>query len=173
LSIPTPFFFHSVPPFPYLFHPSYLSSAFIQYFSPFLSLPLSFCYLHSTCAHCFFFLIAHSASSFLLFPPIPVFSLLVPTSKSRHYFSLSCTVSPQVLRNFLSHLSYSPLYLDSLILSPLSCLSVLLSLSLSSTFIHLPFAINLSTSSLEYLLPSILSSNFAVLFPVFTLSLFL
>jgi hypothetical protein len=35
-----PFIFHSVPPFPYLFHPSYFPSVFIQYFSPFLSLPL-------------------------------------------------------------------------------------------------------------------------------------
>jgi hypothetical protein len=34
-------------------------------------------------------LITHSASSFLSFHPIPVFSLLVPTSESRHHFSLS------------------------------------------------------------------------------------
>jgi hypothetical protein len=47
------------------------------------------------------------------------------------------------------HLSYSLLHMDSLILSLLSCLSVSLSLSLSSTFIHLHFAPNLSTSSLE------------------------
>jgi hypothetical protein len=46
------------------------------------------------------------------------------------------------------HLSYSLLHMDSLILSLLSCLSVSLSLSLSSTFIHLHFAPNLSTSSL-------------------------
>jgi hypothetical protein len=48
-------------------------------------------------------LIAHSARSFLSFHPIPVFSLLVPTSESRHHFSLSCTLSPQVLLNFLCH----------------------------------------------------------------------
>jgi hypothetical protein len=46
------------------------------------------------------------------------------------------------------HLSYSLLNMDSLILSLLSCLSVSLSLSLSSTFTHLHFAPNLSTSSL-------------------------
>jgi hypothetical protein len=34
---------------------------------------------------------------FPLLPPIPTFSLLVPTSKSRHHFSFSCTLSPQVL----------------------------------------------------------------------------
>jgi hypothetical protein len=43
-------------------------------------------------------------------------------------------------------LLYTLLYLDSLILSLLSCLS----LSLSSTFIHLPFALNFSTSSLYF-----------------------
>jgi hypothetical protein len=42
------------------------------------------------------------------------------------------------------HFSYS-----LLILSLLSCLSVSLSLSLSYTFIHLPFALNLFTSSLH------------------------
>jgi hypothetical protein len=46
-------------------------------------------------------------------------------------------------------LVFSP-YLDSLILSLLSCLFVALFLSLSSTFIHLPFALNLSTSLLTY-----------------------
>jgi hypothetical protein len=87
-------------------------------------------------------LIAHSARSFLSFHPIPVFSLLVPTSESRHHFSLSCTLSP-----------YTPcciLYLDSLILALISCLSMSLSLLLSSIFIHLLFALNLSTSSLAY-----------------------
>jgi hypothetical protein len=34
------------------------------------------------------FFIAHSAPSFLSFQPIPVFSLLVPTSKSRHLFGI-------------------------------------------------------------------------------------
>jgi hypothetical protein len=38
---PTPFFFYSFPPLPYLFHPSYLPSVFASYFSPFPSLPLS------------------------------------------------------------------------------------------------------------------------------------
>jgi hypothetical protein len=45
-------------------------------------------------------------SSFLSFHPVPVLSLLVPTSKSRHNFSFFCTLSPQLLRNFLC---YTPL----------------------------------------------------------------
>jgi hypothetical protein len=130
---PTSFLFHSVPLFLYLVHPAYLPSGFIRYFSSsFLS--FSFRYIHSTCAQLsLFLLVAHSAPSFLSFRPIPVFSLLVSTSISRHHFSLFCTVSPQVLRNFLC-------YTPSLILSLLSCLSVSLSLSISSTFIHLSFA---------------------------------
>jgi hypothetical protein len=101
------------------------------------------------------------------------------------------------------HLSYSLLYLDSLIIFLLCCLSVSLSLLLSSTFIHLPLlsifphlhwhtrssgSISLSLSifsvffyfSLQYSvsirhssLPFILSSNLAALFPAFTLSQFL
>jgi hypothetical protein len=46
------------------------------------------------------------------------------------------------------HLSYFPLYLDSLILFLLFCLAVYLPLSICSTFIHISFAFNLSTSSL-------------------------
>jgi hypothetical protein len=79
---PTPFFLYSFPPLLYLFLPSYLPSVFIQYFSTFLSLPLSLISLY-----CLSFLKAHSAPSFLSFHPIPVFSLLIPTSKSRHHFS--------------------------------------------------------------------------------------
>jgi hypothetical protein len=90
--------------------------------------------LHST--FCTFFALLH---------PIPVVSLLFPTFDSRHHFSLSCIISPQVLRNLLSYT-----IIDSLILSLLSCLSVSLSFSLSSTFLHLPFALNLSASSLAY-----------------------
>jgi hypothetical protein len=48
------------------------------------------------------FFIAHSAPSLLSFHSIPVFSLLVPTTKSRHHFSFFYTLSFQVLRNFLS-----------------------------------------------------------------------
>jgi hypothetical protein len=135
--------------------------------------------------YCLSLLVAHSAPSFLSFRPIPVLSLRVPTSESCHHFSFSCTLSP---REF--PLSYSLLYLDSLILSLLSYLSVSLFLSLSSTFIHLPLALNLSTSSLAYpflcvfslqnsvsilysSFPSISSSNFAALFPAFTLILVL
>jgi hypothetical protein len=53
--------------------------------------------------NCFFLHIAHSAPSFLFFCPIPIFSLLVPTSISCHHFSFFCTLSSQVLRNFLCH----------------------------------------------------------------------
>jgi hypothetical protein len=52
---------------------------------------------------CLSLFIAHSAPSFLSFHPTPVFSFLVPTSKSRHHFSFFCTLSPQVLWNFLCH----------------------------------------------------------------------
>jgi hypothetical protein len=58
--------------------------------------------MYSTCARLSLF-IAHSAPSFLFFHSIPVFSLLVPTFQLRHHVSLSCTLSPQVLRNFLCH----------------------------------------------------------------------
>jgi hypothetical protein len=50
----------------------------------------------------------------------------------------------------VTHLSYSLLYLYSLILSLLSYLSVSLSLSLSSAHIHLPSALTISTSSMAY-----------------------
>jgi hypothetical protein len=100
--------------------------------------------------NCLSLLIAHSAPSFLSFRPLPGFSLLVPTSTLTiifffHLHSLSPSIpefphTPLIL----------PVYLDSLIPALLSCLSVSLSLSRSSTFIHLPFALNLSTSSLAY-----------------------
>jgi hypothetical protein len=63
---PTPFFFHSVLPFPYLFHPPYLPSVFSQYFSPFLSLPLShFATSIPQVLNCLSLLIACSVPSFL------------------------------------------------------------------------------------------------------------
>jgi hypothetical protein len=67
----------------YLFlNPSYLPSVFIQYFSPFFSLPsLSFRYISLS------LLIAHPPPSFLSFHPIPVFSLLFFTPE---YFGISC-----------------------------------------------------------------------------------
>jgi hypothetical protein len=111
---PTHFFFHSVSPLPYLFHPSYLPYVFIQYFSSFLSLRLS--HFATSILHmlnCLSLLIAHSAPSFLSFQPIPVFSLLLPTSESRHHLFLSCTLSPQVLWNFLCH---TPLLLCTVVL---------------------------------------------------------
>jgi hypothetical protein len=65
--------------------------------------------------------------------------LLVPTSKSRHHFFLSCTLSSQILRNSSAiHLSYS-FYLDSLILShslPSPCLCPFHSSSFCSQSFH-------------------------------------
>jgi hypothetical protein len=93
---PTPFFLYSVLPVLYLFHSSCLPSVFMQYFSPYPSLHLS--YFATSIPHvlnCLSLLIAHSV--FLSFRPIPIFSFLVSTSKSRHHFSFFCTVSPQVL----------------------------------------------------------------------------
>jgi hypothetical protein len=144
-SYPPPFFFYSFPPLPYLFHPYYLPSAFIQYFSPFSPF-LSFRYIHSTCAQ-----LARSVPSFLSFPPIPIFSLLVPTSKSRHHFSFSCTLSLQILRNFLC---YTPLILpvvSGFFDSYPSFLLVCVFVPFTQLYIHQsPFALNLSTSLLTY-----------------------
>jgi hypothetical protein len=114
------------------------------------------------------------------------------------FLSLALSLSPQLLRNFLCHTPLILLVVSGFFdPSLLSCLSVSLSFSLSSTSIHPPFALNLSTFSLAFLfslsfslffffclqhsvsilhasLPSsFLSPNFAALFPTFTLSLFL
>jgi hypothetical protein len=94
ISIPLPFIF--------LFFPSFSISLYfiLSSFRPhsvFLPAPfspsLSFPYIHSTCAQ-LSLLITHSAPSFLFFHPIPVFSLLVPTFKSRHHFSFFCIFPP-------------------------------------------------------------------------------
>jgi hypothetical protein len=88
-------------------------------------------YIYSTCAQLSLsLLIAHSLPSYLS-PSNTCFLFLVPTS----FFSLFrySGISSVI------YLSYSLLYLDSLILTLLSYLSMSLSLSLSFTFIHLPF----------------------------------
>jgi hypothetical protein len=85
--LPTPLFLHPFCPLPYLFHPSHLPSVFAQYFSPLLSLPLS--HFAASVPHVLdppTLLAAHSAP--LLFS----LSLFVPTSESRHHFSLSRTL---------------------------------------------------------------------------------
>jgi hypothetical protein len=197
-------------PFPFLFFSSSsMSLSSIQspfrLHSIFLPVPLfpslSFRFIHSTCARLSLsFLVAYPAPSFPFFHPKSVFSLLAPTSESRHHLSLSSLSLLYSL--FVGTLkfpfSYSLLYLDSLILSFLSCLFVSLFLSLSSTFMSLPFALNVllpvplvvflslllvrvffffslqhSLSILHFSFPSILSLNFAALFPAFTLNLFL
>jgi hypothetical protein len=55
----------------------------------FISLPSSFCISPRSflSLSLISLLLAQSAPSFLFFRPISVFSLLVPTSKSRHHFS--------------------------------------------------------------------------------------
>jgi hypothetical protein len=124
---PTPFFFYPFPPLPDLFHPSYLHSVFLPVpFSPSLiSLhPFHICSIDSLSTQ---HILQPLFSPFIQY----LFSLIVPTSESPHHFSFPCTLSPQIP-------------------SLRSCLSVSLSPSLSSTFIHLPFALNLSTSSLAY-----------------------
>jgi hypothetical protein len=79
--------------------------------SVFLPIPfapsLSFRYIHSTCAQ--LSLSPRSTPSFFSFRPIPVLSLLVPTSKSRHHFSFFCTLSLPRYCGISSviHLSYS------------------------------------------------------------------
>jgi hypothetical protein len=148
-------------PFPSLSFPppSSKSLSFIQspfrLHSVFLPVPfppsLSFRSIHSTCAQLSFSPHSTFSTFFLSFHPIPVFSLLIPTSESPHHFSFSCTLSPQVLQNFLCHtpliLPVVPRLSDSF---PSLLLVRVFSLSLSSTFIHLHFALNLSTSSLAY-----------------------
>jgi hypothetical protein len=67
--------------------------------------------LHSVFLH-----VPLSSPFFLSFHPIPVFSLLVPTS--RHHFPFSYTISSQILRNFLCHTPLThlvlPRFFDSL-----------------------------------------------------------
>jgi hypothetical protein len=129
-------------------------------------------------------LVAHSAPSFLSFHP-NLFSLssFPHLNISIIFFSFALSLPSCSGISCVIHLSYFLLYLDFLILSLLFCLSVSLFLSFSSTCIHLPFALNLYTSSLivyfsllllrvffstlqdslsilHSSLPSILSSNF-------------
>jgi hypothetical protein len=142
---PTPLLVHSVPPVPYLFHSSYLPPVFILCFSPSLSL-LLFHFPHVLT--CLSRLIAHSTPSFLSFHIITFFSLLVPTSKSRHHFSFFCTFSLHVLRNLLCH---TPFFLACLCLCPFrSALhsSIFLSVILIFPFLHWQIRFSLSFLSL-------------------------
>jgi hypothetical protein len=110
LSISHPFFFHSLPPFPYVFHPSSLPSIFIQLFSPLLSLPLSLSLSHfATFPHvlnCLSFLIAHSAPCFLSFRLIPVSSLLI--QHLNLFFFLLHSLPPGIPEFPLSYTSHTP-----------------------------------------------------------------
>jgi hypothetical protein len=97
-----------------LFHISFIHSISLQYFSLFLSLPLS--HFAASIPH----VLSSPRSTFRTFFPLllPLFSLLVSTPESRHHFSLSCTLSPQILWNFLYHkpliLPSFPSFFDSL-----------------------------------------------------------
>jgi hypothetical protein len=132
------FYYYSFPPLPYLFYPSYLPSVFIQYFSPFLSLPLShFAAFTPRVFDRLCFLAAHPTPSFFFFfCPIPILSFSLALSLPRYNGTSSAM-----------HLSYSLLYVDSLILSLLSCLPYFCP-SRSSPHTS---ALSLSTSSPSFL----------------------
>jgi hypothetical protein len=142
--------------------------------------------------------IAHPTSSFLSFYPAPVFSLLVPTSRSHYNFSFFCILSPQILRNFLCHPSLILLVVSGFFDSFPSFLLVCVFVPFSQLYIPpssfcsrsfhfftgIPVSLvvfllrvlclffQYSVTILHSSLPSILSSNLAALFPAFTLSLF-
>jgi hypothetical protein len=78
------------PPFHFSF--IHLPAVFAPYFSPFPSLPLSHFAACVRSSHCRRRRVTSCTLSLLR--PIPVLSLLVPTSESRHHFSLSHTLSP-------------------------------------------------------------------------------
>jgi hypothetical protein len=104
-------YYYSFPPFPYLFHPSYLPSVFIPYFSPFLSLPLS--HFAASAPRVFdrlCFLAAHPTPSFFFFfCPITILSFFIPTSESRHhFFSLSYSLCPGTTEHPLPCISHIP-----------------------------------------------------------------
>jgi hypothetical protein len=144
----TPSFFYAFPPLPYLLHPSYLylHSIFLHVpFSPSLSFRYIKCAqlsLSPRSTFCTFFPLLPSSTCFL--------SSFLHLNLAITFFSFALFLPRYSGISSVIHLSYFLLCLDSLVLSLLPCLSVFLSLSFSSTFIHLPFAINLSTSSLPY-----------------------
>jgi hypothetical protein len=141
---PTPFYFYSFPPFPYFFHPSYLPSVFIQYFFPFLSLPVS--HFPASAPHVFdrlSFLAAHPAP-FFFFRPIPTcsLSLSLPLSLFPHlnlaiiFLSFALSLARYTGTSSVTHFSYSLLYLDSL-----ACPYLCPSCSAPHTSIILPLSI--------------------------------
>jgi hypothetical protein len=101
------------------------------------------------------FLVAHPAPSFFFFRPIPVLSLFIPTSESRHHFSLSRILPPQVHRNILGHtpiiLPVVPGFCDSL--------PSLLMLIFPLLHWHTRFSNNISLSPSSACFFSFLSSN--------------
>jgi hypothetical protein len=149
---PLSFLILSLPFHIFFIHPISLPFSFIFLpvpFSPYLS------HFATSIPHvrdCVSLLVAHSVPSFLSFRLTPVFSLLVLTSKSRHHFlsrALSLPGNSGIPFSCTSHtfcciwiLSFSPFFLACLCLCPFH--------SGPLSFIYLPFALNLSTSSLAY-----------------------
>jgi hypothetical protein len=165
-----------------LFKISFIHLIFIQYFSPFLSLPLSFRYIHSTSAQLTLFLLSTFCNLFSLLPSNTCFlSSFLHLNLPIIFLSLALSL-PRFLPFFLACLCLCPLHsaLHSFIFLLLSTFPLLhwhtsssgsTSLSFFSLFFF--FSLKYSVSILHSSLPSILSSNFAALFPAFTLSLFL
>jgi hypothetical protein len=160
----------------FFIHPISHSSSFS--ISPFPFSPsLSLRYIHFTCARLSLsFLIAHSAPSFLSFRPIPVFSLLVATSESRHHFSFSCTLTPEFPQSYTSHppsyiwiLWFSPFFLASLRFCPFhsaqhsSIFFLLLIIPLLHWHTRFSDSISLSPSSPYFFLFSIIPLVFCTL----------
>jgi hypothetical protein len=87
---PTLFFFYSFPTLPYLFHPSYLPSVFIQYFSLFLSLislhPFHMCSIGCVSSYHFLHLLFSPSSGISSVTPL---ILLCPDSFFFPFF-LAC-----------------------------------------------------------------------------------
>jgi hypothetical protein len=181
-SYPDPFLFQSFPSS--LISLSSILSPFRLHsvFSQFLSLPLShFATSIPHMLYCLAVLIAHSAPSFISFHPISpsFFFLLHSLSSGTSEFPLSYTSHP-VVSGFLDSVPSFLLVLHSSIFLLLLIFPLLHwhtrfsdSISLSPSSPCFFFSLQHSVTILHSSLPSILSSNFATLFPAFTLILFL
>jgi hypothetical protein len=167
------------------FHLISLPSSFVLLPVPF-SPSFSFRYIYSTCT--LLSLSLHS-SFCTFFPLLPSNTYFLSPHSHAHHFSLSCILSPQGLRNFLCNI---PLILpvvsgffDSLPSFLLVCVFVPFTRLYIATSFHfftgipVPLVVLLrvlflsspaSVSILHSSLPSNLSSNFAALFPAFSLS---
>jgi hypothetical protein len=115
--------------------------------------------------------------SLLIFHPIPSFSL-VPTSESRHHFSFSCTLSPQILFCHIPlRLPVVPGFFDSFPcflfvceFVPFTQLNIPPSSFCSQSF---RFFTGIPAPLLVFLSLLLFVLKLSALFPAFTLSLFL